>query len=127
MKIMDDIMSYADLSKYGLTIVGYTSAEKGAEAVYKPAGAPDGYVSFNDVSKMNMNEEPNKQNQKKAWEKLTSNFDMINASNNFVISQLLSLDYSSLVNYKRSFEDVAGSNVLPTTVVERMNNFLSLF
>ena len=63
MKIMDDIMSYADLSKHGLTIVGYTSAEKGAEAVYKPAGAPDGYVSSNDVLKMNMNEEPNKQSQ----------------------------------------------------------------
>lgn len=56
-KAIEDILSVADMSRYGMKLVGYTSLEKGGSAVHSPVAAPEGYVSAGTVYKMFMTQD----------------------------------------------------------------------
>ena len=142
--IIGEIKSYADMSHFGLTLIGYTSLGQGGKAVYKPKGTPEGYVPADAALEMNDEKayrqwralrgaDPKSMSalfnnmekyQKSAYRILHENLNAVNTSAS--LDKLRNLDTSSLERFSQSFDAAALSFSAPERLQNSMTRFISL-
>ncbi len=144
MDIIGEIKGYADMSHFGLTLIGYTSLEQGGKAVYKPKGTPEGYVPADAALEMNDEKayrqwraipasDPQSMRalfsnmekyQKSAYKTLQKNLHTVNASAS--LDRLRSLDTSSLENFSHSFDAAVLGFSASQPLQDSMTRFMSI-
>ncbi len=142
--IIGEIKSYADMSRFGLILIGYTSLEQGGKAVYKPKGTPEGYVPADAALEMNDEQayrqwrsipasDPKSMRalfsnmekyQKSAYKTLHENLHTVNASAS--LDRLRSLDTSSLESFSHSFDAAAPSFSASQALQDSMTRFMTI-
>ncbi len=145
MDIIGEIKSYADFSHFGLRLIGYTSLGQGGKAVYKPEGAPDGYVPASAALEMSdekafrqwrslSSRSPEEMEallsnmaryQKSAYKTLQENLHAVNESPG--LGRLRALDTSSLESFSQSFAAAAPVLSASAPLLDSMARFLSPF
>jgi hypothetical protein len=101
--VINDIKSYADFSRNGMTLIGYTSLDQGGAAVYKPAGAPEGYVPASVALKMNDED---------AYEKFTNAVKNGSGNLEVILRNLNAYQQSAYKTLKENLGMVKGSESL---------------